>query len=118
LEGLYISVQREIVQECKEKVELGQESAFGDGATVQKILSLIKLIMEEGEGHYRQLADLKIRLFGREDTFAHLRPRTEQAASDGIKLALKISDSAYQALLFRLGRMFARGGHGDGSEVQ
>jgi rubrerythrin len=118
LQGLYISVERDIVQECKERAAIGKQSAFGDAATVEKILGLIKLIMEEGEGHYRQLADLKIRLFGREDHVRHLRPRADKEASDGIKLAAAISDTAYQALLFRLGLMFAFGGRGDGSQLQ
>jgi hypothetical protein len=118
LQGLYIGVEKEILDEYTEKAAAGQQSAFGDPATVQKILSLIKLIMEEGEGHYLQLADLKVRLFGREDSFLHLRPRAHHPAPDGVKLASEISDTAYQSLLFGLGRMFKRGGHGDGSEVQ
>jgi hypothetical protein len=118
LEGLYIGVQREILYEISEKDATGQPSAFGDRANVQKILSLIKLIMLEGEGHYRQLADLKVRLFSREDTPHHLRPVSARAPSDAIRLALDISDTIYQALLFGLGRLFALGVHGDGSELQ
>jgi rubrerythrin len=118
LQGLYISVEKTIVEEYNEKTAAGLPSAFGDDATVQKILSLIKLIMEEGEGHYRQLADLKVRLFGRQNGLLHLRRRAQKAASSGIGLARSISDTAYQTLLFALGRMFAAGGHGDGSQVQ
>ena len=115
LEGLYISVVREIGKDVEEK---GEHSAFGNSATVQKILGLVKLIIEEGDGHYRQLADLRHRLFGRADSSEHLRAQKADPPPGQIERARHISDSCYHALLFGLGRMFLRGDDEDGRRLQ
>jgi hypothetical protein len=59
---------------------------------------------------------LKVRLFSLGDTPGHLRPVASLAPSDAIRLALDISDTIYQALLYGLGQLF--GIRGDGSELQ
>src|SRR5262245_4065485 len=115
LEGLYISVVKNIRKDVEEK---GEHSAFGSSATVQKILGLVKLIIEEGDGHYRQLADLRHRLFGRADSSEHLRETKAEPAPAKIECARDISDTCYHALLFGLGRMFLRGDHEDGGRLQ
>ena len=115
LEGLYISVVRAIHKDVKEK---GENSAFGTTPIVQKMLGLIKLIIEEGDGHYRQLADLRHRLFGRADPSEHLREMKTDPAPAKIERGRDISDMCYHALLFGLGRMFMRGDDEDGRRLQ
>jgi hypothetical protein len=115
LEGLYISVAKGIQEELEEN---GEDCAFGNAATVQKIQGLIKLIIEEGDGHYRQLAELKHRLFDGVDHVRHLRQRKSDPGSAQIELARQMSDACYHALLFGLGKMFMRGDDEDGRRLQ
>ena len=115
LEGLYISIARSIREEFEEN---GDDSAFGNAVTVQKIQSLIKLIIEEGDGHYRQLADLRNRLFDRGENVDHLRTIKEKPASHEIALARRVSDTLYHVLLYGLGHMFMRGDDEDGGQVR
>ena len=109
LEGLYIGVLRIIEQ---------NPNCFGNEECVETIRGMIKNIVDEGGDHYRRFADLQQRLVGYRDREEYLRPVSEEAPSDGVLLALQISDLCYHALLIKLGRMFRRGDYEDGTRLQ